>query len=119
MPDQDPRRELALLVNSTYPIIYMETWEEARAAAILESAVEDLRVPFYEWAVTTGLARLGGAEIEEAVKSALYSALDRKAPLSSAILLEELRATYPLSVTMKGKIEALRDWARERAVPAN
>ena len=63
MPNQDPRRELALLVNSAYPIIYMETWEEARAAAILESVAEDLRVPFYEWAVTTGLARLGGAPI--------------------------------------------------------
>lgn len=63
MPDQDPRRELALLVNSTYPIIYMETWEEARAVAILESVAEDLRVPFYEWAVTTGLARAGGAPI--------------------------------------------------------
>ena len=64
-------------------------------------------------------AGFSGAEIEEAVKSALYSAFERKAPLSSAMLLEELRATYPLSVTMKEKIEALREWARERAVPAN
>jgi hypothetical protein len=63
MPDMDPRRELTLLVNSAYPIIYMETWEEARATAILASVAEDLRVPFYEWAVTTGLARMGGAPI--------------------------------------------------------
>jgi hypothetical protein len=63
MPDTDPRRELTLLVNSAYPIIYMETWEEARATAILASVAEDLRVPFYEWAVTTGLARVGGAPI--------------------------------------------------------
>ncbi|MDR3676254.1 MAG: AAA family ATPase [Acidobacteriota bacterium] len=60
-----------------------------------------------------------GAEIEEAVKSALYSAFDRKSPLSTDMLLEELRSTYPLAVTMKEKIEALREWARERAVPAN
>jgi len=63
MPDIDPRRELALLVNSAYPIIYMETWEEVRASAILVSVAEDLRVPFYAWAVTTGLARAGGAAI--------------------------------------------------------
>jgi SpoVK/Ycf46/Vps4 family AAA+-type ATPase len=60
-----------------------------------------------------------GAEIEEAVKSALYSAFDQKAPLSTAMLLQELRSTYPLSVTMKEKIDALREWAQQRAVPAN
>ncbi len=63
MADQDPRRELALLVNSAYPIIYVETWEEARAAAILANVAEDLQVPFYAWAVTTGLGRAGGAPI--------------------------------------------------------
>lgn len=63
MPDQDPHRELAILVNSSYPIIYLETWEEARAAAIVDSVAEDLRVPSYQWAVTTGLARSGGAPI--------------------------------------------------------
>jgi len=63
MPDQDPRHEIALLVSSAYPIIYVETWEEARATAILQNVAEDLRVPFYEWAVTTGLARAGGAAI--------------------------------------------------------
>jgi hypothetical protein len=35
------------------------------------------------------------------------------------MLLQELRSTYPLAVTMKEKIEALREWARQRAVPAN
>jgi len=31
MSVQDARKELALLVNSQYPIIYLETWEETRA----------------------------------------------------------------------------------------
>jgi SpoVK/Ycf46/Vps4 family AAA+-type ATPase len=64
-------------------------------------------------------AGFSGAEIEEAVKSALYSAFEQKAPLSSEMLLKELQSTYPLSVTMKEKIEALREWAQQRAVPAN
>lgn len=64
-------------------------------------------------------AGFSGAEIEEAVKSALYSAFAQKAPLSSDMLLKELQSTYPLSVTMKEKIEALREWAQQRAVPAN
>jgi len=60
-----------------------------------------------------------GAEIEQAVKSALYAAFDQKASLSTDLLLRELRSTYPLSVTMKEKVEALREWAQQRAVPAN
>jgi hypothetical protein len=63
MPDRDPHRELTLLVNSTYPIIYLETWEEARATAILRIVAQGLCVPLYEWAVTTGLAMAGGAAI--------------------------------------------------------
>jgi SpoVK/Ycf46/Vps4 family AAA+-type ATPase len=63
MPDKDPRRELALLVNSAYPIIYVDTWEETRAAAILEAVAKDLGIAFFEWAVTTGIARAGGAPI--------------------------------------------------------
>jgi SpoVK/Ycf46/Vps4 family AAA+-type ATPase len=63
MADQDPRKELALLVNSDYPIIYMETWEEARATEILALVAQDLGVPLYVWTVTSGLARMGGAPI--------------------------------------------------------
>jgi len=61
MPDQDPRHDLALLVNSAYPIIYLETWEEARGEEILGAVAEDLSLPFYNWTVTAGLARWGGA----------------------------------------------------------
>jgi len=60
-----------------------------------------------------------GAEIEEAVTSSLYSAFNQKTPLTTEMVVKEIQATYPLSVTMKEKIDALREWARERAVPAN
>ncbi len=61
MSIQDPRRELALLVNSEYPIIYLETWEEARAEEILRLVACDLNVALYDWAVTTGMGIAGGA----------------------------------------------------------
>jgi len=60
-----------------------------------------------------------GAEIEEAVTSSLYAAFSQKTPLTTEMVVKEIQATYPLSVTMKEKIDALREWARERAVPAN
>jgi AAA+ superfamily predicted ATPase len=60
-----------------------------------------------------------GAELEQAVVSALYTAFAEGSPLRQQHLLREVAATRPLSVTMAEKIQALRDWARERAVPAN
>ncbi len=60
-----------------------------------------------------------GAEIEQAISSALYTAFSAKAALTTEILLKELRSTYPLSVTMRERVEALRAWAHERAVPAD
>jgi len=34
-------------------------------------------------------------------------------------LLEEIRATRPLSVVMREQVQALRAWARDRTVPAD
>lgn len=63
MTPLDPRKELALLVNSQFPIIYLDTWEERRATEILGMVAEDLNLPLYIWTVTQGLARAGGAPI--------------------------------------------------------
>jgi len=60
-----------------------------------------------------------GAEIEQAVVSAMYTAFAEKRDLNSQDLLGELKATRPLSVLMAEKIESLRDWARDRCVPAD
>ena len=59
-----------------------------------------------------------GAEIEQAISSGLYTAFSSKVPLSTDVILNELHSTYPLSTTMREKVEALREWARDRAVPA-
>lgn len=63
--------------------------------------------------------RFSGAEIEAAILSGLYTAFDRKQQLTNEILLGELKATQPLSVTRAEEVEAIREWARTRAVPAN
>jgi SpoVK/Ycf46/Vps4 family AAA+-type ATPase len=61
MSSRDARRELALLVNSHYPLIYLETWEELRAEEILTLVAQDLSLPLYDWTLSQGLARVGGA----------------------------------------------------------
>jgi SpoVK/Ycf46/Vps4 family AAA+-type ATPase len=60
-----------------------------------------------------------GAEIEQAVVSALYSAHATKEAPSAAHVLRELEATRPLSLVMAERIAALRAWAAERTVPAD
>ena len=59
-----------------------------------------------------------GAEIEGAIVSALYSAFAEKTRLTTGRILEEIRATSPLSVVMAEKINELREWASGRTVPA-
>ena len=60
-----------------------------------------------------------GAEIEQAVVSALYSAHSGKQACGAQLIAAEMQATRPLSVVMSEKIAELRDWAAERTVPAD
>ena len=60
-----------------------------------------------------------GAELEQAVVSALYSAHAANKPVSATTIAAEIDATRPLSVVMGEKIAALRAWAAERTVAAD
>lgn len=60
-----------------------------------------------------------GAEIEQAIVSGLYAAHAESRPLDTELLMQELRGTRPLSVVMAEQVQALREWAHERTVPAD
>ena len=60
-----------------------------------------------------------GAEIEQAIVAGLYTAFSQKQQINIEILLAEIRGTQPLSVTRAEDIQAIRDWAKTRAVPAD
>jgi SpoVK/Ycf46/Vps4 family AAA+-type ATPase len=62
---------------------------------------------------------LSGAEVEQAVIAGLYEAFDRNRPLEMSDLLDVLQETIPLSRMMEEQIEALRQWARQRARAAS
>jgi SpoVK/Ycf46/Vps4 family AAA+-type ATPase len=66
--------------------------------------------------LVAGTNGFSGAELEQAVVSALYTAFSRQEELSTESLLEEIQLTKPLSVTMAERIDALRSWAKDRAV---
>lgn len=56
-----------------------------------------------------------GAEIEEAILSALYESFHGREELRTAHLLDVLSATVPLARTMDEQIQRLRSWADGRA----
>jgi SpoVK/Ycf46/Vps4 family AAA+-type ATPase len=60
-----------------------------------------------------------GAEIEQAVIAALYDAFDSGDDLSTEGLSQSISEIVPLAITMRERIEAMRDWARTRARSAS
>jgi len=60
-----------------------------------------------------------GAEIEQAIAAGLYTAFGLKQQLTTEILVAEIQATQPLSVTRAEEIAAIRGWAKSRAVAAD
>ncbi|HEY9878988.1 MAG TPA: AAA family ATPase [Leptolyngbyaceae cyanobacterium] len=57
-----------------------------------------------------------GAEIEQAIVSAIYRALYEKRPIDTALLVEEVKHTVPLSVSRREDIQRLRAFAETRFV---
>jgi len=60
-----------------------------------------------------------GAEIEQGIVAALYTARSMRREINTEILFEEFKRSRPLSVLMSEKLSALRDWATDRTVPAD
>jgi AAA+ superfamily predicted ATPase len=60
-----------------------------------------------------------GAEIEQAIVAALYTAHAERKPLDTDLLMQEIRNSRPLSVIMAEQVSALREWASARTVPAD
>jgi len=60
-----------------------------------------------------------GAEIEQAIISALYNAFALKREISNEDILKAVGESVPLSTMMSEQIEDFREWARDRARPAS
>jgi AAA+ superfamily predicted ATPase len=59
-----------------------------------------------------------GAEIEEAIISAMYDAFYDGQEVSNIYILNAVKATVPLSRMMAEELNGLREWAKQRARPA-
>ena len=66
-----------------------------------------------------GCEGFSGAEIEQAVVAALYSAHAKHTVPNAQLLQSEIAATRPLAVVMAESVAELRAWAKDRTVPAD
>jgi len=57
-------QDLRLLIQSRYPILYVETFDEERVEELLARVASELGLPFYTWSVTQGLTRHGSDQPE-------------------------------------------------------
>ncbi|MDP9269102.1 MAG: hypothetical protein M3P27_12360 [Acidobacteriota bacterium] len=53
----DTLERIKVLINSSTPIILMETVEEERALALVRQAAAELNLPLFEWSIADGLTR--------------------------------------------------------------
>jgi hypothetical protein len=61
-----PIERLKVLINSSTPIIVMETVEEVRALSLVRDACSQLSLPVFEWTIADGLVRSGsGAPVPQ------------------------------------------------------
>lgn len=60
-----------------------------------------------------------GAEIEQAVLSAMHDAFANKIDIDDNLIIKCIKASPPISVTMAEDIQALCQWAEGRCVPAD
>src|SRR5690606_1634797 len=70
-------------------------------------------------ALAAASAGFSGAELEQAIVAALYTAFAESRPLATADIATQIAATRPLSVIAAERVSALRAWAAERCVPAD
>lgn len=51
-----------------------------------------------------------GSEIEQAVVNALYAAFPQQCDIDTAMILDEVRRTRPLSIVAPDRVTSIRDW---------
>ena len=94
---------------------------QVRAPAGVEQPVDLLvdRLDHGRMVVSEVEASDTGAEVEQVVVAARYSAQARGQRLDQDLLQAEIKQTRPLSVVMAERVADIREWARDRTVSAD
>jgi ATPase family associated with various cellular activities (AAA) len=83
-PPQSPIDRLKVLINSSTPIVVMETVEEVRAMTLVRTACSDLILAVFEWTIADGLVRSGSGVTAPQVAAQARAMLSLTGPDSAA-----------------------------------
>ena len=75
---------LKVLINSSTPIVVMETSEEMHAVNLVRTACTELNMATFEWSIADGLLRSGTNTPPEAQKNSLQARIDQTTVLAQA-----------------------------------
>ncbi len=125
MPDTLER--LKVLINSSTPIVVMETVEEVRALNLVRAACAELQLAVFEWSIADGLIRSGsnapvlpGSDLQNRINAARHAA-DPNAPESSkAAIYNTVDPVQALATMESMTLEAvfvLKDFHRHMDTP--
>jgi ATP-dependent 26S proteasome regulatory subunit len=70
----DPLERLKILIESSTPIVVMETVEEMRAVRLVRAACSALNLATFEWSIASGLVR-SGSDVGQLVPEPAHSAV--------------------------------------------
>lgn len=84
------QRDLALLLKSRFPIVVIETHEEARALKLLETITNQEQWPLHAWSVADGLRRVMPPEAEHETHelTAALRCIDKSIAMGVYVLLD-------------------------------
>jgi SpoVK/Ycf46/Vps4 family AAA+-type ATPase len=77
----DGLERLKILINSSTPIIVMETSEETRCVSMVRAACSELNMATFEWSIADGLLRSGAANAPLSQKMSAQAGADPAAAL--------------------------------------
>jgi SpoVK/Ycf46/Vps4 family AAA+-type ATPase len=76
-PMSDGLDRLKVLINSSTPIVVMETSEEMRAVNMVRAACAELNMATFEWSIADGLLRSGANTLPEGPNISLQARIDQ------------------------------------------
>lgn len=80
----DALQRLKILINSSTPIVVMETSEEMRAVSLVRAACSELNMASFEWTIADGLVRSGSNAAPTVGSTGLQARIDQATGWASA-----------------------------------
>src|SRR5713226_8615511 len=124
--DMNALERLKVLINSSTPIVVMETVEEVRALTLVRAACSELNMAVFEWTVADGLVRSGthastlpAADMQMRINAAHHAA-DPRAPEGKAAIYNTVDPVQALTNLESMTLEAvfvLKDFHRHMDNP--